>query len=56
MDIRPGQSPGNIFASVGSDVDIDPSEAGSIISTTDEMRAEAYAAFEAIYGITLTAP
>lgn len=45
---------GNTFTSVPTPVEIDPAEAGSVISEGDDGLAEAYDAFFAVYGVDIS--
>lgn len=47
---------GNTFTAVGTPVDISGSESGSIISEGEEGLADAFNAFQAIYGIDISSP
>jgi len=47
---------GNTFATVADPVEIDGAEPGSIISEADDGIAEAFDAFEAVYGIDISSP
>ena len=47
---------GNTFTAVGTALEIDPREAGSIVSEASDGLTEAIAAFEAIYGVDIGGP